>query len=227
MSVSTAKRLPSLIRPMAMPATCAFIGTPASISDEAAAADRSHRRGAVGLGDFRHHAHRCTGTLPWSGSTATQRALGQAAVADFAALRAAHAAGFAGGERRHVVVQHEAVVRTRRTARRCVCASRSVPSVATTSACVSPRVNSAEPWVRGSTLLRISIGAHGAGVAAVDARLAGQDLAAHDLGFDVEQHACQRPRRRTRRRRRLSAAITSAGHFTRQACVRACLARIW
>src|SRR5215471_5291524 len=33
MSVSTAKRLPSLIRPIAMPATCAFIGTPASISD--------------------------------------------------------------------------------------------------------------------------------------------------------------------------------------------------
>ena len=32
MSVSTAKRLPSLIRPMAMPATCAFIGTPASIN---------------------------------------------------------------------------------------------------------------------------------------------------------------------------------------------------
>ncbi len=30
---------------------------------------------------------------------------------------------------------------------------------------------------------------HGAGVAAVDARLAGQDLAAHDFGFDVEQHA--------------------------------------
>ena len=32
MSDSTAKRLPSLIRPIAMPATCAFIGTPASIS---------------------------------------------------------------------------------------------------------------------------------------------------------------------------------------------------
>ncbi len=29
--------------------------------------------------------------------------------------------------------------------------------------------------------------AHGAGVAAVDARLARQDLAAHDAGFDVEQ----------------------------------------
>ena len=26
-----------------------------------------------------------------------------------------------------------------------------VPSVMTTIACVSPRVNSAEPWVRGST----------------------------------------------------------------------------
>ncbi len=37
-------------------------------------------------------------------------------------------------------------------------ASRSVPSVATTSACVSPRVNSAEPWVRGNTPQRISIG---------------------------------------------------------------------
>ena len=32
MSDSTAKRLPSLIRPIAMPATCALIGTPASIS---------------------------------------------------------------------------------------------------------------------------------------------------------------------------------------------------
>src|SRR5512136_2705580 len=33
MSVSTAKRLPSLIKPMAMPATGALIGTPASISE--------------------------------------------------------------------------------------------------------------------------------------------------------------------------------------------------
>ncbi|MOA29614.1 hypothetical protein D3C78_1506390 [compost metagenome] len=33
MSVSTAKRLPSRIRPMAIPATCAFSGTPADSSD--------------------------------------------------------------------------------------------------------------------------------------------------------------------------------------------------
>ena len=39
-----------------------------------------------------------------------------------------------------------------------ICASRVVPSVTTTSACVSPRVNSAEPCVRGSTPTRTVIG---------------------------------------------------------------------
>ncbi len=39
-----------------------------------------------------------------------------------------------------------------------ICSSRAVPSVLTTSACVSPRVNSAEPCVRGSTPVRIVIG---------------------------------------------------------------------
>ena len=37
------------------------------------------------------------------------------------------------------------------------CSSSLVPSVAVTSACVSPRVNSAEPWVRGSTPTSTSI----------------------------------------------------------------------
>ena len=69
-----------------------------------------------------------------------------------------------------------------------ICSSRAVPSVATTSACVSPRVNSAEPCVRGSTPVRMRIGTHGARIAAVDARLAGQDLVADDLRFEVEQH---------------------------------------
>ena len=68
-----------------------------------------------------------------------------------------------------------------------ICSSRPVPSVAVTSACVSPRVNSAEPCVRGSTPARIVDRAHGARVAAVDARLAVEDLAAHDLRFEVEQ----------------------------------------
>ena len=39
-----------------------------------------------------------------------------------------------------------------------ICASRPVPSVVTTSAWVSPRVNSAEPCVRGSTPMRTLIG---------------------------------------------------------------------
>ena len=38
------------------------------------------------------------------------------------------------------------------------CSSSPVPSVATTSACVSPRVNSAEPCVRGSTCTSETIG---------------------------------------------------------------------
>ncbi len=36
-----------------------------------------------------------------------------------------------------------------------ICASRPVPNVVTTSAWVSPRVNSAEPWVRASTPVRM------------------------------------------------------------------------
>ena len=73
-----------------------------------------------------------------------------------------------------------------------ICSSRAVPSVATTSACVSPRVNSAEPWVRGSTPVRMRDRAHGARVAAVDARLAGEDLVAHDLRFEVEHDVARR-----------------------------------
>ncbi len=39
-----------------------------------------------------------------------------------------------------------------------ICESRSVPSVVTTMAWVSPRVNSAEPWVRGNTPVRTVMG---------------------------------------------------------------------
>ena len=38
------------------------------------------------------------------------------------------------------------------------CSSSLVPSVATTMACVSPRVNSAEPWVRGRNGASTTIG---------------------------------------------------------------------
>ncbi len=39
-----------------------------------------------------------------------------------------------------------------------ICSSWPVPSVVTTSACVSPRVNSEEPWARGSTPTSATIG---------------------------------------------------------------------
>jgi hypothetical protein len=105
-------------------------------------------------------------------------------VADFAALRRAHAAGFAGGERRHVVVQHEAVGVSPISAS-IFWLSRAVPRVATTRA-FSPRVNRAEPWVRGSTLVRIEIG-RTVRVSRPSMRLAVQDLRTHDLRFHVEQ----------------------------------------
>ena len=61
------------------------------------------------------------------------------------------------------------------------CSSWLVPSVVVTSACVSPRVNSAEPCVRGSTptsqvMARMSLGG-----AAVDAAAGGQHQLAQVL----------------------------------------------
>ena len=66
-----------------------------------------------------------------------------------------------------------------------ICASRPVPSVVVTSACVSPRVNSAEPCVRGSTPVCTVIWRTVLHVAAVDARLAGEDAAADDVVLEA------------------------------------------
>ena len=66
-----------------------------------------------------------------------------------------------------------------------ICSSWPVPSVATTSAWVSPRVNSAEPWARGSTPTSAIDRPHGLGVAAVDALAGVEDGAAHDVGLEV------------------------------------------
>ena len=72
------------------------------------------------------------------------------------------------------------------------CSSSPVPSVATTSAWVSPRVNSAEPWVRGSTPTSRDDLAHGLEVAAVDALAGVENVPAHDLGFELLEHAGDR-----------------------------------
>ena len=63
------------------------------------------------------------------------------------------------------------------------CSSSPVPSVATTSACVSPRVNSAEPWARGRMPTSETIGR----TVFSRGRRCGclvEDVPAHDLGLD-------------------------------------------
>ena len=55
-----------------------------------AAADRRHRRRAVRLEDVRDDADRCRGTALRPGIIGVERALGERAVADLAAARAAH-----------------------------------------------------------------------------------------------------------------------------------------
>jgi hypothetical protein len=73
-----------------------------------AGANRGHGGGAVGLGDFRRHADR-VGEIGLVRDHRFDRALGERAVADFAAVDAAHAAGFTDGEGRKVVMQDEAL----------------------------------------------------------------------------------------------------------------------
>ena len=140
---------------------------------EAGAADRRHRARAVGLGDLGDDADDVR-ELVHVRHDRLDAALGQLAVADLAALRRADTTGLADAERREVVVQHErlfALALDRVDDLRVA----PVPSVVTTMAWVSPRVNSAEPCVRGSTPVpSTSIGRTVVLVAAVDARLAGE-----------------------------------------------------
>ena len=146
---------------------------------QAAAAHRGHRRGAVRLGDLGHHADRIAELL-LRRQQADQRALGEAAVADLAALRRTHAAGLAGGVRRHVVVEHEALA---------VLARERVDDLLVAAGAErhgDQRLGFAAGEQGRAVGARQHAHAHvdrphGARVAAVDARLAVEDLAAHDL----------------------------------------------
>ncbi len=73
---------------------------------QACAADRGHRRRAVGLKNVGDDPHR-VGRLVDAGQNSRDGTLSQCAVAHFAAANAGHAAGFADAERREVVMQHE------------------------------------------------------------------------------------------------------------------------
>ena len=110
MSLSTAKSLPSRIRPMAMPETGALQRHARVHHRERAAADRRHRRRAVGLGDVGEDRGSYRGTPPGVGSTPLSAR--QASLPWPTSRRAgrAEAADFADRIRREVVVQHEALV---------------------------------------------------------------------------------------------------------------------
>ena len=81
------------------------------------------------------------------------------------------------------------------------CSSSPVPSVATASAWVSPRVNSALPWVRGRMPTSQTIGLTVRQVAPVDALLGVEDARADDVLLGLLEgarhfagHACRRRR---------------------------------
>ena len=98
-----------MMSPIAMPATGALIGTPASIIaieppqtdaiDDEPLDSRMSDTMRIGVGE-----------LLFAGDDRRERALGQRAVADLAAAGTGEAAGLADRERREVVVQHEALV---------------------------------------------------------------------------------------------------------------------
>ena len=151
---------------------------------EAAAANGGHGRGAVRLGDLGDDAQRIAEVLGLR-QQADQRALGEPAVADLAPLGEAVAPGLAGGVRRHVVVEHEALA---------VFAGQRVDDLFVapgTERDCHQRLGFATGKQRRAVSARQHADAHGdrahgARVAAVDARLAVEDLAAHDLRLEVE-----------------------------------------
>src|SRR6266851_2708580 len=75
---------------------------------ERAAADGGHGRGTIGFQNVGDKAHG-VGKIRFGRKQVHERALGQSAVADFAAARAAKEFHFTDAEWREVVVQHEAV----------------------------------------------------------------------------------------------------------------------
>ena len=66
-----------------------------------------------------------------------------------------------------------------------ICSSSAVPSVVTTSACVSPRVKSAEPCVRGRTSISQVMGRIWSGLPSVRADALFRDGRPHDLLLHV------------------------------------------
>ena len=159
---------------------------------QAGAAHRRHGTGTVGFGDFRHHPHR-VGELLGFRHDRLHPTLGQPAVADFPALGTADLTDFADRIGREVVVQQE---------RLAVFAPDGVDDL---GIAVGAERGDHQRLGLAPGEQRRTVGArqdadpdgdrpHGAGVAAVDARLAGQDAPAHDLALQRRERALDRLR---------------------------------
>src|SRR5262249_4994534 len=160
-------------------------GHPGIHEGEAATAHRSHRRGAVRLGDLGYHSDRIT-ELFLRRQQAHQRALGEAAMADLAALGGSHAAGLAGRVGRHVVVHHAALAVPPRQRVDDLLVAPGPERDGDEGLRLSPREQGRAMRARQHADADRN-GPHGARVAAVDARLAVEDLPAHDLRLEVEE----------------------------------------
>ena len=106
MSVSTQNSSPSLISPMAIPATGVAIGTPASSK-----ARMPPQTVAIEEDPFDSRMSETTrivyGKDVFGGEHRGNSSLGQGPVPDFTPARAAQGAGLADAERREIVVEHE------------------------------------------------------------------------------------------------------------------------
>ena len=100
----------SVTRPTEMPATGRLDRHARVHEGEDAAADRGHRGRAVGLHDFGRDADG-VGEVVLLGDDGEDGTLGERAVADFAAVQAADAAGLTDREGREVVVEDETLGR--------------------------------------------------------------------------------------------------------------------
>jgi hypothetical protein len=102
------------------------------------------------------------------------------------------------------------------------CSSSPVPSVATQSACVSPRVNSAEPWVRGRTPVSATIGRM---VRVSRPSMRGAPLMMSPRRIEASSFLKAEPRFSSASSSSVSAALT-ASRAAAMALTRSCLSRM-
>ena len=170
-----------------MPAVGRLSGTPASISASEDPHTVAIDEEPFELGDLRDHAQR-VGELVVRRQDRMNGAPGELAVADLAAARPAHAAGLADREGREVVVQQEGLL---------VGPLQRVDPLLVLAGAErgdDQRLRLAASEQRRAVRARqhADLGhdlPHGLDVAAVDALAGVEDVPAHDLGFELLEHA--------------------------------------